>query len=108
MPDRLKYMKGHDGRWIHENDDGWPSVLVHFDDGERIIYSADGKLLILQSRCRNLRNDGWLKWVTIKVTKSHEEMRRIVESWHPFPGDIENLDAICLKTDDGEYVDHSH
>lgn len=108
MGSRLKYMKDGDGKMKHEKDNDWPTVLVQFSEGERVIYAADGRRLILQHRHRSARNDKRNKWGSNSWTESHKEMRKLMEKFHPFASDSEKLDAICLKTDDGEYVEHSH
>lgn len=105
---RLNYMKDHHGNMKYEKDNDWPMVVVEFSDRERVIYAADGRSLILQHRHRSLRNHEWSKWGVVSWTKSHEEMRKQLERSHPFASDAEKLDAICLKTADGDYVEHSH
>ncbi len=102
------FLKGDDGKIKHPRDDDWPSVIISLSSTERVIYSADGERLLLQIRTRSLRNDAWSKWRSVHWTHSHAEMRKLVEASHPFPCDNENLDLICLKTDDGDYVEHSH
>jgi hypothetical protein len=108
MRNRLKYMKDHDGKLKHEHDEDWPMVVVQLAASERVIYAADCQRLILQIRHRSLRNNEWSKWRFVWMTESHEEMRKLMERSHPFASDSEKLDAICLKTDDGDYVEHSH
>nr|WP_314089550.1 hypothetical protein [uncultured Shinella sp.] len=86
----------------------WPDILVEFSPNERVIYAADGKRLILQYRHRNGQNGQWGKWVRVTMKTSHEQMRKFLEDFHPFASDTEWLDAICIKTADGDYVEHSH
>jgi hypothetical protein len=107
MRNRLKYMKDNHGKVKSENDDDWPRVIVQFTTNERVIYTADGRSLVLQQRHRTLRDDKWSKWRFVLWTKSHEEMRKLLEKFYPFAPDSGKLDAICLKTDDGDYVELS-
>lgn len=105
---RTKHLKDQNGDLKFERDDDWPMVIVRFSTSERVIYTADGQRLMLQLRNRDLRNDKWSPWRSIGWTNSHAEMRKLMGASHPFTSDNEKLDAICLKTDDGDYVEHSH
>jgi hypothetical protein len=104
---RTEYMKDMNGKLKTNTDDDWPAIVIKFSDRERVIHSVDGQSLILQIRHQNDRRDGWRKWQSIFKKRSAEDMRRAMETDHPFASDIEKLDAICFKTTDGDYVDHS-
>lgn len=105
---RTRYMRDSDGTLKHEADHDWPAIATIFSERERVIYTADCQSLILQIRHQNYRRDGWRRWQFVFLKPSAQEMRRAMEKHHPFTDDAGKLDAICLKTDDGEYVDHSH
>lgn len=105
---RDQYVKDHNDDVKHERDDDWPLVIVQMSDQERVIYDKNCKIVIEQFRTRNRRNDKWLKWQFRWKAKSHEEMRKALEKSHSFASDSEKLDAICLLTDDGDYMEHSH
>ncbi len=105
---RTEYMKDINGNLKTNTDNDWPAIVTEFSNRERVIYSIDRKSLILQIRHQNDRRDGWRKWQSIFKKPTAEDMRRAMETDHPFASDIEKLDAICLKTDEGQYIDHSH
>lgn len=102
------FVKDQYGKIKYEWDNHWPHILVDFSPNERVISAADGHRLILQYRHRSEQNGEWGKWVRVAVEASHEHMRKLLERFHPFASASEKLDAICLKTDDGDYVEHSH
>ncbi|MBB4279303.1 hypothetical protein [Rhizobium mongolense] len=104
---RTKFLKDLNGKVKFEHDDDWPRVIVQFSASERVVYAVDGQRLILQHRHRSPRSDKWSTWRSVWGTKSHEEMRKLMEKSDPFACDSEKLDSICLKTDDGDYVEHS-
>lgn len=102
------FVKDRHGKIKYERDNDWPDILVEFSLNERVIYAADGERLILQHRHRSEQTGEWRKWVRVVAETSHEQMRKLLEGFHPFASDNDKLDAICIKTDDGDYVAHSH
>ena len=106
---RTQIMKNYNGDVKFGSDDDWPLIIVRLSDDERVIYSADGGRLMLQYRWRHdVRREKWSKWGLLWWTESHEKMRQRLESYNFFKYDSDKLDAICLKTDDGDFVEHSH
>ncbi|WP_312224081.1 hypothetical protein [Rhizobium rhizoryzae] len=105
---RTNFVKNQLGEIKYEWADDWPYLVVGFSPNERVIYTADGKHLILQYRHRHEKSGQWRRWVRAVKTASSEEMRKLMERFHPFSSDIEKLEVICLKTEDGDYVEHSH
>ncbi len=105
---RNNFMKDRHGDIKYERDNDWPDILVEFSSNERVIYAADGERLILQCRHRSEKTGEWRKWGRVVVETSHKQMRKLLERFYPFASDSEKLDAICLKTDDGDYIERSH
>lgn len=104
---RNQHVRNHNGEVKAEYDDDWPHIIVEMSPSERVIYTVDCETLILQFRTRNLRGDKWSRWQLRWKTKSHEVMRKMLEKSYYFASDSEKLDAIIIKTDDGDYVEHS-
>lgn len=102
------FVKDRHGNFKYEWHNDWPDVLVTFSSNERVIYAADSQRIILQHRHRNEQTGESGKWVRVAVETSHEQMRKLLEGSHPFASDCEKLDTICIKTDNGDYVAHSH
>ncbi len=86
---RTKFMKTHDGKTKFELDDDWPIVIASFGESERVIATADGHQLILQLRHRDQRNHKWSGWRYVGPPKSPKDMRKLMESDHPFVSDSE-------------------
>jgi len=105
---RANFVRDLYGKIIHERDNEWPDILAEISPNERVIYAAGGQRLVLQYRHRNQWSGEWGKWVRIATVRSHGEMRKLLEPFHPFASDFEKLDAICLNADEGDYVEHSH
>jgi hypothetical protein len=102
------FVKDQYGKIKYERDDDWPNIVAEFSPSERVICAAAGQGLILQHRHRIGHSGKWSKWVGLPVETSHQQMRKLLERFHTSVTDNDNLDAICLKTDDGEYVEHNH
>jgi muconolactone delta-isomerase len=105
---RDTFVKDRHGEIKYERDNNWPDVLVDLSPNARVICAAGGQRIVLQHRHHNEQTGKWRNWVSIVVATSHEQMRKLLEGFYPFAWDCEKLDAICIKTDDGDYVAHSH
>jgi hypothetical protein len=102
------FIRDHDGNIKFEHGDDWPWIISQISERERVIYTADGRRIALQRYFSGIRNDKWSKWRIVARAASPEELRQLMEGFTLFAYDPEVLDAVCLKTDEGDYVRHNH
>ena len=95
-------------RMIDEDLEGVEFISVNTDALVLKKSKAPVKIQIGQKLTRGLGAGARPEIGRQALEENREEMRKALEKSYPFASYSEKLDAICLKTDDGDYVEHSH